>query len=211
MSLKVRVLSNFIPAENADASSQVPVNSGTRQGDCHHCPRWLNRINSHQLEGSPMKEMHSPSIETPRPGLVRKPLPPVALTALRSIQTTKVFPKGHEFFLEGQAPTGIYIVYSGRVDLSVTDAHGREMVLGTALPGDVLGLSGALSGKHYEETAMAAATCQTGFVRCEEFLRFLNRHPAAAFWVVQLLSERVTTTLDQLSCISHLPNATARH
>ena len=112
--------------------------------------------------------------------------------------------------MEGQSPLGIYIVYAGRVELSVTDAHGRQMALGTALPGDILGLSAALSGKYYEETAMAAATCQTGFVKSEDFLQFLGHHPEAAFWVVQLLSDRVTTTLDQLSCINRLPLKTVR-
>lgn len=152
-----------------------------------------------------MKGIQHPVIGTPKPGKLRNPLPPVALTALRSIQTTKVFPKGHEFFLEGQSPQGIYILYSGRVELSVTDAHGRQMVLGAALPGDVLGLSAALSGKYYEENAVATVPCQTGFVKCQDFLKFLGHHPEAAFWVVQLLSDRVTTTLDQLSCIHRLP------
>ncbi|MGA8183116.1 MAG: Crp/Fnr family transcriptional regulator [Terriglobia bacterium] len=142
---------------------------------------------------------------------MRKPLPPVALTALRTIQTTRVCPKGHELFLEGQSPQGIFILYAGRVELSVTDAHGRQVALGTALPGDVLGLSGAFSGKHYEETAVAAVTCRTGFVKCPDFLHFLGHYPAAAFWVVQFLSDRVTTTLDQLSCIHRQPLKGLRH
>ncbi|HXH50415.1 MAG TPA: Crp/Fnr family transcriptional regulator [Terriglobia bacterium] len=152
-----------------------------------------------------MKETHAAPLGVSTTGKLRKPLPPVALTALRAIQTTKVCPKGFQFFLEGQSPLGIYVLYSGRVDLSVTDVHGRQMVIGTAMPGDILGLSAALSGKYYEETAVAATTCQTGFVRCQDFLRFLDHHPEAAFWVVQLLSDRVTTTLDQLACINHLP------
>jgi CRP/FNR family transcriptional regulator, cyclic AMP receptor protein len=151
-----------------------------------------------------MKETPAALLGVPTTGKPRNPLPPVALTALRGIQTTKVCPKGCQFFLEGQSPPGIYVLYSGRVDLSVTDVHGRQMVIGTAMPGDILGLSAALSGRHYEETAVATTTCQTGFVRCQDFLRFLDHHPEAAFWVVQLLSDRVTTTLDQLACINHL-------
>jgi CRP/FNR family transcriptional regulator, cyclic AMP receptor protein len=149
-----------------------------------------------------MKETYSSPIGAPTPGRLRNPLQPVALTALRAIQTTKVSPKGFEFFLEGQSPLGIYILYAGRVEISVTDAHGRQMVLGSALPGDILGLSAVISGKYYEETAVAAVPSQTGFVKSPDFLHFLHHHPEAAFWVVQLLSERVTTTLDQLSCIS---------
>jgi CRP/FNR family transcriptional regulator, cyclic AMP receptor protein len=151
-----------------------------------------------------MKAIH-PTVGIPKPGKGRGPLPPVALAALKSIQTTRICAKGQELFLEGQAPQGIYILYSGRVDLCVTDAHGRQVVLGGALPGDIVGLSAVLSGKYYEETAVAAVACRTGFVKCSAFLQFLDRHPDAAFWVVQLLSNRVTTTLDQLSSSYHLP------
>jgi|SRR5579875_270467 CRP/FNR family cyclic AMP-dependent transcriptional regulator len=140
----------------------------------------------------------------------RSPLPDGVLTALRAIQTTKVFPAGHEFFLEGQPPHGIYLLYSGCVELSVTDSHGRQMVLATALPGDVLGLSAVVSGEYYEETAVATIPTQVGFVKSQDFLRFLSRYPEASFWVVQLLSERVTTTLSQLSCIRELPARSIR-
>ncbi|HUX10522.1 MAG TPA: Crp/Fnr family transcriptional regulator [Terriglobia bacterium] len=152
-----------------------------------------------------MKETYAATPGTPCTSKRRAPLPPVALTALRAIQTTKVYPKGSEFFLEGQSPLGIYILYSGRVELSVTDTHGRLMILGTALPGDILGLSAVLSGKHHEETAVAAVPSQTGFIKGKDFLHFLNHHPEAAFWVVQLLSEQVTTTLAHLSCLQHTP------
>ena len=148
-----------------------------------------------------MKQRETQPIGAPTSARSRNPLPPLALTGLKAIQTTKVCPKGFEFYLEGQSPLGIYILYNGRADLSVTDSHGRQLVLGSALPGDVLGLSAVISGKYYEETAVAAVPSQTGFVRSQEFLGFLRQHPEAAFWVVQLLSDRVTTTLDQLSFI----------
>lgn len=138
------------------------------------------------------------------------PIPSVALTALKAIQTMRVYPKGSEFFLEGEATAGIYILYAGRVELSIVDNHGQKLVLGEALPGDILGLSAVLSGKCHEETAAAAIPSQTGFVRCKDFLRFLDNHPEAAFWVVQLLSERVTTTLEQLSCGRRVPSTEIR-
>lgn len=148
-----------------------------------------------------MKETYPTTITaTPNATKSGTPLPPGAFTALKAIQTMKAYPKGSEFFLEGESPEGIYIVYAGRVELSIADNQGRKMVLGEARPGDILGLSAALSGKHHEETAAAAIPSQTGFVRRKDFLSFLANHPEAAFWVVQLLSERVTTTLEQLSC-----------
>lgn len=157
-----------------------------------------------------MKEIYPPTIGSPSTGKLRSPLPPLALTALRAIQTTYLYPKGNELFLEGQSPLGIYILYSGRVELSVTDNHGRQMILATALTGDILGLSAVVSGKCHEETATAAISCRAGFIKCKDFLRFLEGHPEAAFWVVQLLSEQVTTTLEQLSCIQSAPSGVVR-
>jgi len=141
---------------------------------------------------------------------LKSPLTPVAFTALKAIQTVKVYPKGSEFFMEGQSPEGIYVLYAGRVELSIADNQGRKMILGLARPGEILGLSAVLSGNYHEETAAAAVPSQTGFVKRRDFLRFLGDHPEAAFWVVQLLSERVTTTFEQLSCIRRAPSREIR-
>lgn len=157
-----------------------------------------------------MKDTYLPLTNVPPTGRLRGPLAPVALTTLRAIQTTKICPKGFELFLEGQKPCGIYILYSGRVELSIADSAGRRMILGSALPGDILGLSAAVSGTCYEETAMARVTSQTGFIKCQDFLHFMAHHPDGAFWVVQLLSDRVTATLDQLSCINDTPSGSIR-
>lgn len=148
-----------------------------------------------------MKETYRTTATSLNSGNLKSRLPQVALTALRAIETVKIYPRNCEFYVEGQSPQGIYILHSGRVELSISDNHGRKMVLGLARPGDILGLSAVVSGKHHEETAAAAIPCQTGFIKSREFLRFLANHPEAAFWVVQLLSERVTTTFEQLSCV----------
>lgn len=157
-----------------------------------------------------MNGTYAPALGALKSGGLRKHLPPVILAALGNIQATKIYPKGFEFFLEGQSPLGIYILYSGRVQLSVTDNHGRQMNLGMALSGDILGLSGALSGRCHEETAVAVVPSQAGFIRCRDFLGFMDDHPEAAFWVVQLMSAQVTTTLEQVSCITRTSSHTAR-
>lgn len=131
-------------------------------------------------------------------------LPPAALTALKTLQTKKVYPQGYEFFVRGQSPSGIYILHAGRVQLSVDNGGGR-LILGFAFPGDILGLSAAVSGKCHEETAEAVTLCRAGFISCTDFLRFTDQHPQAAFWIVQLLSERVTVAFEHLSLFRVLP------
>ncbi|MEJ2007266.1 MAG: cyclic nucleotide-binding domain-containing protein [Acidobacteriota bacterium] len=152
-----------------------------------------------------MKETYPTTAGNLSPTKLRNPLPRLDLTALKAIQTMKVYPKGSEFFMEGQSPEGIYILYAGRAELSMADNQGRKLVLGLAQPGEILGLSAVLSGKYYEETASAVVPSQTGFIKRRDFIHFLGDHPEAAFWVVQLLSEQVTSTFEQLSCVRRAP------
>lgn len=132
-------------------------------------------------------------------------LTPSALVAVQAIQTKKIYPEGYEFFAQGQPSSGIYILYTGRVQLSIVDRDGGKLLLGFALPGDILGLSAALSGKCHEERAEATIPCQAGFIKREDFLQFLDHHPEAAFWIVQFLSSRVTIAFEQLSAIRGAP------
>jgi CRP-like cAMP-binding protein len=152
-----------------------------------------------------MKQVYPPLLGSLGLSKHKNSLSPVALAALKIIQTTKLCPEGTELFLERQLPAGIYILHAGRVKLFVTGKHGRQVVLGTALPGDILGLSAVISGGHYEETAVASIPIKIGFIKSNDFLNFIDHHAEAAFWVVQLLSERVTIALEQISCIEHAP------
>jgi CRP-like cAMP-binding protein len=48
-----------------------------------------------------------------------------------------------------------------------------------------VGLSAALSGGLYEETAQAIAPCRAVVLRCEDFERFLKEHPSACSAVIR--------------------------
>lgn len=152
-----------------------------------------------------MRETYPRATGSLSPSKVGSSLPPVALSALRALETVELYPRNSEFYSEGESPEGIYILHTGCAEISIADNQGRKLVLGLARPGDILGLSAVLSGKHYEETAAAAIPSQTGFIKCDDFLRFLSDHPEAAFWVVQLLSDRVTARFEQLSCFKRAP------
>lgn len=126
------------------------------------------------------------------------------LADLQSLQTSKVYPEGYQFFLYGQPAAGIYILQAGRVRLCI-DGEGHKLTIGQAMPGDVLGLSAVVSGKAHEETAEAALPCRAGFITYKDFLRFVDQHAEAAYWVVQLLSDHMTVAFAQLSSVHGLP------
>lgn len=125
--------------------------------------------------------------------------------ALAAIETRRAYPRGYEFFAPGEPALGIYILYGGRARLTLVDSEGEELTLGFAGPGDILGLSAAVTGQRHEERAEATLPCEAGFIKGRDFLHFLGRHPEAAFWTVQHLSQRVATAFAHLSSLRGTP------
>jgi CRP/FNR family transcriptional regulator, cyclic AMP receptor protein len=152
-----------------------------------------------------MTDMFDPAYDKPGGKDSGNILPPSTLTALKMLQTNLAYPEGYKFFTRGQSPSGIYILHAGRVRISV-DNGGEKLLLDFALPGDILGLSAVVSGQCHEETAEAAIPCQAGFITCKDFQSFLDQHPEAAFWIVQVLSKHVTSALEHLASFQRLPS-----
>ena len=117
-------------------------------------------------------------------------LPTAALQSFESIKYATAYPKGAVLFVEGQAPRGIFVLCKGRVKLSICASDGKTLILKIAEPGEVLGLSAAVSGKTYELTAETIDPCQVNFVKREDFLHFLKEHSEACFKVAEQLSEK---------------------
>jgi CRP/FNR family transcriptional regulator, cyclic AMP receptor protein len=109
------------------------------------------------------------------------------LKELELVKITKVFPRHTTLFLEGQPADGVYMLCQGRVKLSTCSQDGRIIIIGVAGPGEVLGLSAAMAGVEYEVTAEVIEISQVNFVPREEFLRYIEHHPAACLGVARQL------------------------
>jgi CRP/FNR family transcriptional regulator len=95
---------------------------------------------------------------------------------------------GAILFVEGQSPHGIFILCSGRVNLSTTSREGKILILKTAEPGEALGLSAVISGVGYEVTAEAASDCQLNFVDRKHLLELMQCHSEIGVRAAQSLS-----------------------
>ena len=82
-------------------------------------------------------------------------------------------------FLEKQDSRGVFILCAGEVKLSISSSAGKTLILRIAKAGEILGLMAALSNSPYEVTAETLRPCQVAFVRRDEFVRFLAKHPEA--------------------------------
>lgn len=115
------------------------------------------------------------------------------LQSLNQVSHKSTLPAGAILFVEGQAPRGIFIVCSGKVNLSTTSREGKILILKTVNPGEVLGLSASISGVGYETTAETATPCQLAFVERKRFLELLESHCEMGTHTAQCLSRDYQT------------------
>jgi CRP/FNR family transcriptional regulator len=113
---------------------------------------------------------------------------PGALDSLSGTSHKSVLPAGAILFVEGQAPRGVFIICSGKVNLSTTSREGKLLILKTASAGEALGLSAAVSGVTYETTAETATPCHVNFIDRKHFVELMQNHPEIGLQTAQCLS-----------------------
>lgn len=111
-----------------------------------------------------------------------------AVHSLDQVSHKSNLPAGAILFVEGQTPRGIFILCSGKVNLSTTSREGKILILKTAEAGEALGLSAAISGVGYEVTAEAATDCQLNFVDRKSLLELMQAHSEISVCAAQSLS-----------------------
>jgi CRP/FNR family transcriptional regulator, cyclic AMP receptor protein len=128
-------------------------------------------------------------------------LEPDALQQFDGIKSLESWPRGTVLFREGQAARSVFLLCSGRVRLSVCSESGARMTLRSASPGEVLGLSAALSGGSYEVTAEVMEPVQVAQIRRRDLLHFLHEHSEVCMQVVHLLSEDLHVAYDRVRSV----------
>ena len=116
--------------------------------------------------------------------------------------------RGAALFVEGETAHHVYVICSGRVKLSVTSREGRTAILRIAGPGEVLGISAAMSGTPHETTADAVELCRVKAIRVGDFLRFLQNFPEASAEATNCLLREYRVVLNNV-CRLALPNTVA--
>lgn len=128
-------------------------------------------------------------------------LPDETIKDLQRIKTTSIYPKGALLCLEGEEPAGVFILCRGRVKESTTSTAGKTIILRIVDPGDVLGLTAAVSGSAYEATAETLEPSQADFIPRRHFVRFLEEHPDAETRVVQQLTRSCQCAYEEIRCL----------
>jgi len=111
---------------------------------------------------------------------------------------------------EGQKPANVLLLLEGRAKLSLNSIDGRRLIIGFASPGEILGLTSAVSGLPYEITAEAQFPCMISSLPRQSFLDFLLRSPIACQNVTRQLTLDYKRTLGQLRTLGLTSSAPAK-
>jgi signal transduction histidine kinase len=101
------------------------------------------------------------------------------------------FAPGEHLFHSGEAPSGMYIIDSGRVEVFVPVDGGEPKVLAELGPNDTVGEMAVLDDVTRSASARAAEETVTRFLEREELLRLLEARPAIALGFIREFVHRM--------------------
>jgi len=124
-----------------------------------------------------------------------------ALKDFNAVKSPATYPAGALLFMEKQDSRGVFVLCAGQVKLSISSSAGKTLILRIAKPGEILGLIAAMSGSSYEATAETLHPCLVAYVRRDDFLRFVTKHPEVYQGVVKQLGTLYNGACEQLRTV----------
>lgn len=107
--------------------------------------------------------------------------------ALEGLLEARTYDKGSLLFEQGQRPASVFFLRSGSVHLERAGFKtGSDLCV--AKPGDVIGVTYAISGRNYDMSAVVKAASSVEVVDREAFLDSMTASSGMHLEVVQMLS-----------------------
>lgn len=121
---------------------------------------------------------------------------------------TVEYPRSGALFHEGDACSAVFVLCTGRVKLSATSREGRTLILRIAQPGDVLGLSAALSGKDYEVAAETLEPCRVRILHTRHLTHMIKQYADVSIAMAKALEKDYRAAFGEARLIA-LPSSPA--
>jgi CRP-like cAMP-binding protein len=101
------------------------------------------------------------------------------------------YEKDEYLFWEGEPAEWLVFVAEGQVKMIKHSESGRETILATFGPGQIVGEVGVLVGEVYPATAQALESASTLSIRRDEYIEMVRRKPELAWALIQELGRRL--------------------
>ena len=126
-------------------------------------------------------------------------LSPAHLEKIVGLSRMMALPARQVVFEKDSAGEEMLVVLSGRLKVGLTDREGREIVLGTLGPGEIVGEIAMLDGRGRSATATTLTPCELLVIRRQDFMPFLEQNPKAAIDLLTVLALRLRLNTEQLA------------
>jgi CRP-like cAMP-binding protein len=124
------------------------------------------------------------------PGSFLHSLTPEACAELLGLGVPRRFPSGRRLLRQGERNSHVEILLSGFLKIT-TLVEGLEALQAIRMPGDIVGETGALSGRPRMANVTTCGRVTASVVSGAGFRRFLRQHPDAAFNMTAIMGERL--------------------
>ncbi len=139
-----------------------------------------------------------------------KGLPCETISDFESVAERSNCPGMTVLITEEEMPGKVFFLVKGKVKLSINSVDGKRFILGMVGPGEVVGLSSAVSGFPYEMTAESQMECKILSLQRKDFLTFLARYPGIWQNVARQLSLQNRHAYEQLHMLGFTLTAPAK-
>lgn len=106
-------------------------------------------------------------------------------------KVTTDYPAGASIFSEGEAVTGIYEIYSGKIKVISSYGNGKERIISFAKREQILGYHGLGGNMIYPVTAVALEPSQVTFIPIDIFYKAVKANPDMALYLVKFFADQL--------------------
>jgi CRP-like cAMP-binding protein len=118
-------------------------------------------------------------------------LPPADFDTVLSHVAVRRFGRGETILHRGDPSSGMFVIASGRVRISLVSEDGKEVTLGILGPGEVMGEMSLLDGGECSADAIAQEDCVMLVIERTQFLRLLRPNTELCLHLLAMLSRRL--------------------
>jgi CRP/FNR family transcriptional regulator, polysaccharide utilization system transcription regulator len=108
-------------------------------------------------------------------------------------------------FFDGEKPTGMYILCSGKAKLYKSTRTGQQLITRVHNPGDLIGYRAVLAEENYAGTAMAMEDSTVSLIPSDTFDRFLQSDPKAMMAFLKKMAKELGASEAKSRDIAYKP------
>src|SRR5215213_1941793 len=117
-----------------------------------------------------------------------------AARELRSLLSDKTVPQNTRLFRQGDKGDAMYLIESGRVQITIRDNDEQEVLLAELAQGDFFGEMSIIDGRQRSADARVIEDARLAILSRDAFLSFVRTNPDVALEMLSALTDRLRRT-----------------